>query len=219
MLTIHILGGSLSLVAGAIALWVAKGSSLHRRSGRFFVYSMIVLALTGSALAAAEGNGISVIAGLLTFYLVVTGLTTVRRPSTRPRFLDVGATLFGLALSVGIIVYTAVQIDRGVSREGGVPTGILFKFGAVALLASIGDVRALRAPLPPVRRLTRHLWRLCFAFYASVASFFLGQMQVFPEAIRNPGLLALPVLLVVSAMAYWFWRVRIRGRLHGIEWS
>ncbi len=44
--------------------------------------------------------------------------------------------------------------------------------------------------------------------WIATSSFFLGQAKVFPEAIRNPALLAVPVLLVLVAVVYWFVRVR-----------
>ena len=66
------------------------------------------------------------------------------------------------------------------------------------------------------RRLARHLWRMCFALFIAAASFFLGQADEFPEPLRIPALLALPVLAVLLAMLYWLWRVRIRRTYRGM---
>jgi heme/copper-type cytochrome/quinol oxidase subunit 4 len=63
------------------------------------------------------------------------------------------------------------------------------------------------------RRLVRHLWRMCFALFIATASFFLGQAKVFPQPIRIPALLALPVVAVLVTMLYWLWRVRTRRAL------
>jgi uncharacterized membrane protein len=217
MLTVHILAGGLSLVLGTVALSVTKGSPLHRRSGRLFVHAMVALTLTGGGMAVARAEEISAIASLLTLYLVVTALTTMRRPAERARALDLGAMLFALALGLASLGYGLAMVASGVMVEDDIPTPILFEFGAVALLAGVGDIRMIRAGvLRGVRRPTRHLWRMCFALYVSVASFFLGQAQVFPEALREPALLALPVLAVVITLLYWLWRVRIRGNLQGL---
>jgi hypothetical protein len=55
---------------------------------------------------------------------------------------------------------------------------------------------------------------MCYALWIATASFFLGPRarlaKVFPERLLNPALLALPVLLVLLAMLYWLWRVRIK---------
>jgi hypothetical protein len=42
---------------------------------------------------------------------------------------------------------------------------------------------------------------------------------VFPKAVRDSGVLMLPVLLVLSTMAYWLVRVRIRRRPPGMPGS
>ena len=57
---------------------------------------------------------------------------------------------------------------------------------------------------------------MCFALYIASASFFLGQADKLPEAVRHPALLAFPVLAVVVTMFYWLWRVRIRRSLRGL---
>ena len=57
---------------------------------------------------------------------------------------------------------------------------------------------------------------MCFALFIAAASFFLGQADEFPELLRIPALLALPVLAVLLAMLYWLWRVRIRRTYRGM---
>ena len=81
ILPVHIAGGALALVFGYVALYATKGATLHRRSGTLFVYAMVTMALTGALIASLNDSPVSVIAGLLTFYFVVTSLLTVRRLS------------------------------------------------------------------------------------------------------------------------------------------
>ena len=61
------------------------------------------------------------------------------------------------------------------------------------------------------RRLSRHLWRMCFALFIASGSFFLGQAQLIPKPYRNFALLAIPAFAPLVAMAYWLWRVRRRS--------
>jgi hypothetical protein len=56
-------------------------------------------------------------------------------------------------------------------------------------------------------RIARHLWRMCAALYIAVMSFFLGQSQVFPYAVRRTGLLVVPGIVVVVLMIFWLIRV------------
>jgi hypothetical protein len=93
-------------------------------------------------------------------------------------------------------------------------------FGSVGLLAGVGDLRLIRSggvqTIRGARRLTRHLWRMSFALLIAAFSFFLGQAKVIPKPIRIIPLLAIPPLVVLAALLYWMWRVRIRRSLRGL---
>jgi hypothetical protein len=58
-----------------------------------------------------------------------------------------------------------------------------------------------------VHRIARHLWRMTLAMFIATASFFLGQADEFPAALRDFRLLSLPVVLVLLALIYWPLRV------------
>lgn len=205
MIVLHILGGLLGLTSGAVALSTRKGGNLHRKSGLVFVYTMVVMSLSGAVMAALKPESTSVIAGLLTFYLVITALLTVRRQTKGIRWLEAGAMIFAVAIGLLSLFY-GVQSLTGASGVGYGP--MLFIFGIVALLASVGDARRLLAgKVDWPRRIARHLWRMCFALWIAAASFFLGQADEFPEALRIMPLLCTPVLLVLLAMFYWLARV------------
>jgi hypothetical protein len=52
---------------------------------------------------------------------------------------------------------------------------------------------------------------MCVALFIAAASFFLGQPQVFPAALRGSALLLLPEVAVLGSMIYWLVRVRFTG--------
>ena len=75
----------------------------------------------------------------------------------------------------------------------------------------MADFKAMRVGgLRGAARLRRHLWRMCVALFIATGSFFLGQAKVFSPAIRESGLLPVPVFVVLAVMVYWLWRVRAR---------
>jgi hypothetical protein len=218
ILLIHILAGALGLLFGYVTLYAAKGGTLHRKSGMLFVYAMLTMSIGGIAIAAGRdaAPALNIPAGLLAFYLVITGLATVRPPAAGSRWLNLGAMLLALAVSLTNLTFGFEALASGGTRNG-MPAFPFFMFGAVGLLAGAGDLRVIRSgPLRDAPRLARHLWRMCFALFIAAGSFFLGQADEFPEALRIPALLALPVLAVVVTMLYWLWRVRIRWSLRGI---
>lgn len=211
---IHIVAGLLAIASGAVALYAAKGSPLHRRSGMLFVIAMVVMTSSAVLMAAfLRPNRVNVVAGVVTFYLVCTGLLTVRRQVEQMRGLMTGFMLVALAGSA----YAFALGIEGLNSVGGtvdkVPPPPLFMFGAVALLGAFGDARLLRArSIQGARRIARHLWRMSFAMWIATASFFLGQAKLFPAPVRQSGLLAIPVLLVLAMMLYWLVRVRLKRR-------
>ena len=200
LLPIHIIAGLIGLVSGAVALSARKGAKLHRKGGMIFVYAMMVVAITGTVMGTLIAEMAAVIPGMLTFYLVLTSFLAVRRPVVlKFPWIDFGAMLLGLTVGIASVIY-------GFVAEGQ-PTVLYIIFGAVALLATLGDLRMMARGIQGKHRIARHLWRMCFALLLAAISFFIGQSQVFPEPLRNSGLLPIPVLLVLLLMFYWLVRV------------
>ncbi len=211
---IHIIAGLLALASGAVALYAAKGSTLHRKSGLIFVIAMLVMTSTAVVIAAfLSPNPVNVVAGTLTFYLVSTGLLTVRRSVEQMRGPATGFMLVALMGSAYAFALGFEALNSANGRVGGVPPQPLFMFGVVGLAGALLDARMLWAgSIQGAHRLARHLWRMSFAMWIATASFFLGQAKFFPEPIRKSGLLAIPVLLVLVLMFYWLARVLLKRR-------
>jgi len=86
---VHIVAGTLGLLAGYVALYAAKGGRLHRKSGMLFVWTMLTMALFGMTIAVVRGiaPAINVPAALLTSSMSITALTTVRPLTFGSRWL------------------------------------------------------------------------------------------------------------------------------------
>jgi hypothetical protein len=218
---VHLLGGGLGIISGFVALAAAKGARLHRASGRLFVYAMVALTSTGITMAAFSGDVGSVIGGLLAAYLVITALTTVRPVTAVSRTLDLALMLLALAagMTSAMFGFEAIAAPKGTIH--GIPAAVFFIFAAAFLLGSTGDLRVMRSGAPRgAPRLVRHLWRMCMALWIATASFFLGPRwrvaKILPASLISTPVLAIPVLLVIGAMVYWLWRVRVRRTYRGI---
>jgi hypothetical protein len=209
----HVTAGVIAIVAGFTALYAFKGGTLHRKSGTISACAMLVMSLSGAVMAVGRpGAAINIPAGLVTAYLVITSLATVRPAASRR--VDVVAMLMGLVVGLVCIALALVAIGKG-GREAGMAYPLVL-FGAVAFLATGGDLRVIRAGgLRGTPRLARHLWRMCFALFIASIAFFLGPDRV-PAMIRTPALRAAGVLLPIFAMGYWLWRVRARRAVRGV---
>jgi uncharacterized membrane protein len=212
LIPFHVVAGTIAILTGFVALFALKGSPLHRKTGRIFVYAMLVMSLSGAVIAIGRfGAAMNIPAGLVTAYLIVTALLTVQRSSPRTRQVERGAMVaaFVLALACLLAAFN--------SAVGGVPGFAvpLVIFGAVVFSAGVGDRRMLRAGgLQGSARLRRHLWRMCLGLFIASASFFLGPVGRIPEPLRLPALRLIPFVALVT-MAYWLWRYREKKRLVG----
>lgn len=212
-LALHFAVGLVSIVAGSVALAVAKGGRVHRYSGQVFTWAMAALGLSAMGIGLVERNVGQVVAGFVAAYLVYSAMTTVRPTAGLGRGGDLVLMLLvfacGLAMLYGGLREWLDPSVPVVGRPRVVPPLI---GSTVFLIAAIGDLRALRAGgLKGVRRLSRHLWRMCFGLFIATGSFFLGQMSFIPEPLR-----VLPLLLVLAFaplpfLLYWLWRVRRGG--------
>jgi len=218
-LILHIAGGSLAVLSGYAALFAPKGGWLHRRAGMLFVYAMIALGAGAMVVGLARGKS-TWLGGPIVFYLVVTGMLTVRPMDTPSRNRDIALMLLGLVsgLASAFFPISAIMTSGGApTPPGTVPLKFIATAGlvnaSVLLLAAAGDFRMLRSgPLKGSKRLRRHLWRMCFAMWTATGSFFLGQAQVIPKPLRIQPLLLLLAVLPLPVMFYYLWRVRKRGK-------
>jgi len=222
LLPIHIAAGGLAIVLGAVALFVKKGGTIHRRSGLLFVYAMLVMGTSASILGLRNGftDG-NVMGGLIAVYFVGTALTTVRLASPWTRRINAAALTLALGLALVAMVGGVRDVNSHGVSPGGVPfrtIGVMsFVLAAVLLLAAIGDVRIMRIGLHRGGpRLARHLWRMCFALFIAAGSCFSIRTRVatvLPEPFTTGPMRALPILLLFGAMFYWLRRVRGRRTL------
>jgi hypothetical protein len=213
VLPIHIAAGGLAVILGFVALSVRKGGAAHRSVGLVFVYAMLVMGISASIMAFRKNpNDGNVTAGLLTGYFVITAFTAVRKPTQSTKWLNVGALIVASFLSLRMFAGGVVAWQAPRHILNGVPALMMFFLGSVLAVAAFGDIRLMRSgPLTGRPRLSRHLWRMCFAFFIAAGSFFSIRARVaaiLPDAINVLPLRLAMILLPFAAMFYWLWRIR-----------
>ena len=154
---LHILSGSLAILAATLAVATPKGRPVHIAAGKVFLVAMLTTALTGAGLGfwRAETHLITGFAGVLAAYLVVTGWRAARGGNRT------GADWAGMVM---IGANTALLIMAGLYALGDV-TGQFFGFpaedyfflaGLSGLAGAADGVWLLRrAPGPRARILSR----------------------------------------------------------------
>jgi hypothetical protein len=217
-LAVHFAAGLVSIVAGTIALSVAKGGRLHKRSGLAFTSAMVVLGLTAAGIGTYENRPGQVFGGLLAAYLVFSAMTTVKSLPSIGQRVNVALMVLAFTCAVAMLYGGVTEwLDPTVHVVGRPRVAPPLVGGTVMLLAAIGDLRAIRAGgLQGSRRLGRHLWRMCLGLFVATGSFFLGQMTFIPEPARIVPLLLALAFAPLLFLGYWMWRVRVRGQMRGM---
>lgn len=207
---LHIAGGIVALMAGTVAAGSRKGSWLHASSGTWFAVSMLVLGVTAAILAQSEKDSGMAIGGIFTCYFVLTAWVTARRR-------DGGTGIFEMFACASAIGAAALLLWGGltvVESPTPVGNGPMFALAFICLLAGIGDLNVvLRKVMTPAQRLSRHLWRMCFAFFIATGSFFMGQQDVMPQAVRGSPVLFILAFAPFAVMLFWLARLRFAKSL------
>jgi hypothetical protein len=208
---IHIAGGMVALASGAAAVAARKGGAVHAFAGTWFFAAMLVLGVTAAILEPFRSPPGSPIGGIMVCYFVATSWVAARRrDGTTGRFEIVAcAAALGLAALMVWGGFTGATTPAG--------RGPVFALGGLCLLAGLLDLNAiLRAKLTAAQRISRHLWRMCFAFFIATGSFFLGQQDVLPKAVQGSSFLFVLAFAPFAVMLFWLVRLRFAkmvGRL------
>jgi len=152
-------------------------------------------------------------AGAMAAYLVATGYMAVKRPE-----MTVGKfEKFALAVVTAVAAVNFYWGLRASMSPAGAYDGyqasLYYVMASIAALAATLDIRVLqRGGVAGVSRISRHLWRMCLAFFVAAGSFFLGQQKVMPEWMHGSKVLLVLGLAPLAFMVFWLIRVRIGNR-------
>ena len=209
---VHIAAGLIALVAGTAAIAGRKGGGLHAWAGTAFCAAMLVLGASAAILEPfRQPVPGSPVGGIIVCYFVLTAWLTARRRDGDAGWIEKAAcaAAFGLAALMAWGGFTGATTPAG--------PGPVFAFAGLCLLAGIGDLKAILRKLSPVQRISRHLWRMCFAFFIATGSFFLGQQDVLPRAVRGSPILFVLAFAPFAVMAFWLVRIRFKKALSRLK--
>jgi uncharacterized membrane protein len=203
LIGVHIASGLTALAAGTAAIAARKGGTLHAWAGTWFCAAMLVLG-TSAAILEPFRQPVpgSPVGGLMVCYFVLTAWMTARRRDGRAGWIEQTACAAAFAL--------AALLAWGASTGATTPAGPgpIFAIAGMCLLAGVGDLKAILRTLSPAQRISRHLWRMCFAFFIATGSFFLGQQDVLPKFVRGSPILFVLAFAPFAIMAFWLVRLR-----------
>jgi hypothetical protein len=217
ILFLHIAGGTVGIISGAVALLSRKGGRSHRIAGTVFLVSMLIMATIGAATSPflPVPSITNVAAGTLTLYLVATGWMAIKREDGRIGGFEKGALGVALGVVAAGTAFFLMAMNSPTGRIGKTPPQALYVFVLLGAIAAAGDLKMiLRGGLFGSARIARHLWRMSAALTIASGSFFLGQQRVMPAFMRGSPWLFVPVIAPLVLMVFWLIRVRLVPRFN-----
>jgi hypothetical protein len=210
-----------------------KGSPHHVLAGKVFVASMLTMGAFATYLAITRHQPNNIGGGVLTVYLIGTAWLTARRRDRETSRLDWVLLLIPLANGTLSWMAGLKVVRSGASSQNGVPVGMILFMGSVCLLAAAGDVRMLvRGGVFGAKRISRHLWRMCFGLFIAAGSFFFGGSnrplrllstvglgKYLSPALFNTTLYLVLTILPLILLIFWLVRVRVTNAYKGKSMS
>lgn len=210
--TAHFGVGCVAVLAGLLALSSRKGQICHRASGSIFVIAMLLLTLSGLWLSLSREILFTVFLSGIAGHAVLISWAAARRQAGLSVWVSRWAGLFSGGLALGALAggQLAATSPDGMLNE--LPPEAFYLLSGVSGGLCVLDLFYARSRHPDrVSWLSRHLWRMGFAFFLATGIFFFGNNHVLPEALRTPLFLSAPVLIVIGWTLVFVVKVRFEN--------
>ncbi len=180
---------------------------------------MLIMGISAGVLGAVRpGQTINIFIASFTVYLVATAWLTTKRKDKVAGAPENIALVVSLLLCapfaiIDFQIATGVTVFKSAFKIEGPILIALCVFSAIMATAAIGDLRMVwGGGVSGLARITRHLWRMCFALALTFGSAFTnGFARLLPGPYHVPPAFFLPQLLMLLVLLYWIVRVRFPG--------
>lgn len=207
-ITLHAVGGFISLVSGTVSVIARKGNTWHKKSGMIFFYGMMVAGISGiiAAVLPEHHNPFLFVVGLFSVYLVLSGYRALRFKRVRATselLWDKVISWSMLVIGTGMIIYGLLA-----AFSGAVMGWVLVVFGSIGIFNGVIDIRAMR-DLKTLRKkhLRLHISKISGAYIAAFTAFFVTN-QVLPALLSW----LLPTVFGILFIGYWLRKTRLRKK-------
>ncbi len=134
LLLIHQYAGMLSFVVAPLAMAAAKGSRAHRRWGKLFFFSTLVVCLTAILASILRPNPLMALVAVFSFHLAATGYRAIslKKLHEGQRMALGDYVLHGIAtiVNLSLFIWGALNLSFGSASDAGV---LYFIFGSIGL--------------------------------------------------------------------------------------
>ncbi len=195
LLYIHILAGSIALLAAVIPVVTKKGGAHHVRAGRVYALAMTIVFVTALPLAILGDDIFLLIIAFFSFYLVFAGWRFARNRGRKPQLVDWVAVGIIAVTGLSMWIYSAVIGLSGDSMW--VPLAV---FGTIAVALSVVDAQYHRNwSESAAQRIQRHLTNMLAGTIATITAVAVVNLDFEPAWITWIA----PTVFITPLIVWW----------------
>lgn len=209
-LIIHVIGGTVGLIAGFWNMIAKKGDAKHRMVGKVFSISMLGAGLSALVLSVMNPNLFLFMVGIFTVYMVLTGNRYLKlkmlAQNQKPKMMDWTLTMIMLLAGV-LLLGLGMRILLNSNAFG----LVYLTFGFLGLMFVRQDVTNYSGKSLLLNYwLLEHLQRMTGAFIASSTAFLVVNASYLPASIPIFVYWLVPSLVVTPLIVKWSRKYEVR---------
>ena len=199
LLLIHILAGTIALLAAAFAICSEKGKKIHIAAGRTYYWGMVGIFLTALPMSIITSNVFLFLIAFFSFYLAFAGRRFAQNRKGIASTVDWIAVGLMIAAGLGMWVLAVFY-----SIENNSQYITLTVFGFIAIALGYTDYKTYkRQEATGKKRIARHLSNMMGGTIAVVTAVLVVNVNMEPQWLPW----VLPTLLITPVIIYWNWKV------------
>ena len=195
LLPIHILAGTLALLASAFAICSEKGKKIHITAGRTYFWGMAGIFLTALPMSIITSNVFLFLIAFFSFYLAFAGRRFAQNRTgiaSRIDWIAVGLMIFtGIGMCVLAVFYVIDSNSLYIT---------LLVFGLISIVIGLTDYKTHKhQEAIGKKRIARHLTNMLAGTIAVVTAFLVVNVDMEPQWL--PWIL--PTVVIVPVINWW----------------
>ena len=195
LLFIHILAGSISLIAAACAVLSSKGKKVHILAGRTYFWGMAIIFLTAIPMSIVSGNVFLFLITIFSFYLAYAGMRFARNRKGIANFFDWVA--IGLMVLSGLVMWFLATLYFMNNNSQYITLTV---FGFIAIILGYADFRSYKNNSAiGKQRIARHLTNMLAGTIAVITAVLVTNLHIEPVFI----LWVLPTIVITPLIFWW----------------
>ena len=195
LLFIHIIAGTVSLLAAALAVVSAKGKKVHIRAGRTYFWGMFLIFITAIPISIVSSNLFLFLVAIFSFYLAYAGMRFARNRTGIANTFDWAAV--GLMVLSGIAMWCLATVYFMNNNTQYITLAV---FGFIAISLGYADFRSYRNKSAiGKQRIARHLTNMLAGTIAVITAVLVTNLNIQPVFI----LWILPTILITPLIFWW----------------